>query len=100
MLDENNYRALQCLGWLYFQMDKTNEALEHLNKAALLNDDDPNTHYMKGRCYLKLSQHNKAYECIHKCISKDSSNSTYWSSLGIVFSELTQVLLSLKMTDC
>ena len=92
MLDENNYRALQCLGWLNFQLDKVNDALENLNKAGLLNDDDHNTNYMKARCFLKLSQHNKAYDCLHKCITKDSSNSTTWCSLGILFSELTQVL--------
>jgi len=91
MLDENNYRALQCTGWLYFQTDKVNDALEHLNKAALLNDDDHNTSYMKARCFLKLSQHNKAYESLHKCITKDSSNSVTWCSLGILFSELTQL---------
>ena len=95
ILDENNYRAMQCIGWLCFQLDKINEALEHLNKASLLNDNEANTQYMKARCYLKLSQHNKAYECLHKCINKDSSNSTYWCSLGILFAELTQVFIYL-----
>jgi len=91
MLDENNYRALQCLGWIYFQLEKTNEALEQLSKVGLMNDDDNNTNYMKARCYLKLSQHNKAYDCLQKCITKDPSNSQYWNSLGILFAELTQV---------
>lgn len=91
ILDENNYRALQCFGWLYFQLDKVTEALEYLNKVSAINDEDPNTQYMKGRCNLKLGQHYKAYEAFHKAISKDQSNSTFWSSLGILFSELNQV---------
>jgi len=91
MLDENNPRALQCLGWVYFQLEKVNDALEQLSKAENLNEDDANINYMKARCYLKLSQHNKAYECLQKCITKDPSNFQCWNSLGILFAELTQV---------
>jgi len=91
MLDENNMDALKLLGWLCFQQDKVNESMEYLKKANLINEDDITVSYMQGRCYLKMKQHNKAYDCFHKCLSKDPDNSSYWCSLGILFAELTQV---------
>lgn len=90
-LDDNNLKALQCAGWLCFQLEKTSEALDYLTKASLINEDDANILYMKSRCYLKLKQHSKAYDNLHKCLSKDSTNSMYWCSLGILFAEMGQV---------
>jgi len=90
-LDENNLNALKNVGWLSFQLDRTNEALDNLTKAGLINDEDTNILYMKSRCYLKLKQYNKAYDCLHKCLSKEASNSAYWCSLGILFAEMNQV---------
>lgn len=90
-LDENNLKALQCTGWLSFQLDRTNEALDYLTKAGLINEDDTSIFYMKARCYLKMKQHSKAYDCLHRCISKEPSNSMYWCSLGILFAEMNQV---------
>jgi len=92
-LDENNLDALQYTGWLSFQFDKTQEALDYLTKASLINDEDTNILYMKSRCYLKLKQYNKAYDYLHKCLTKEANNSAYWCSLGILFAEMNQVFL-------
>jgi len=90
-LDETNLKALQCAGWLSFQIEKTGEALEYLIRASLISDEDPNITYMISRCYLKTKQYSKAYESLHKCITKEPKNSTFWCSLGILFAEMNQV---------
>jgi len=90
-LDETNLKALQCAGWLSFQIDKNGEALDYLIRANLISDEDPNITYMISRCYLKAKQYSKAYECLHKCITKEPKNSTFWCSLGILFAEMNQV---------
>ena len=92
-LDETNLKALKCAGWLSFQLDKTNEALDYITKASIISDDDIHILYMKARCSLKLKQYNKAYDSLHKCISEDPVNSMYWCSLGILFAEMNQVFV-------
>jgi len=90
-LDETNLKALQCAGWLSFQLERSNEALDYLTKASLIDEDDVNIMFMKGRCYLKAKQYNKAYDCFHKSLTKEPKNSMFWCSLGILFAEMNQV---------
>jgi len=91
MLDEKNVVAIQALSWLLFQQDKPEEALNLLAKLSPLKDEKPSMIYIQARCFLKLNEYKKAYDCLQRAINLDPSNSTYWSSLGILFAELLQL---------
>jgi len=93
MLQGNNPKALINAGWLFFQIEKNEQALNYLTKAEALIPKDPNITYLVARCHLKLKQHTTAYDCLHKCLSSDPNNHIFWSSLGILFGELKQVFL-------
>lgn len=90
MINENQ-KSLLCAGWLCFQLDKVEQALLYMKKAEALIPEDFNISYIVARCHLKLKQHTTAYDCIHKCLSKEPTNHIYWGSLGILFAELNQV---------
>jgi len=91
MLQGNNPKALINAGWLFFQIEKNEQALNYLTKAEALIPKDPNITYLVARCHLKLKQHTTAYDCLHKCLSSDPNNHIFWSSLGILFGELKQL---------
>lgn len=100
MVQENNPKALRCAGWLCFQLDLFEQALGYLTKVEMISPNDADVIYVIARCHLKMKQHTTAYDCLHKCLSKEPTNSIYWSSLGILFAELMQVLKFLKFERC
>jgi len=93
VLQEDNPKAIVCAGWLCFQAEKNEQALKYFTKAEELIPQNMNITYLRARCLLRLQEHNKAYDCLHKCLTNDPNNPVYWSSLGILFGELKQVFL-------
>lgn len=106
-LDESNPFTHEFIGWLYFQIEnpvKTyklfhvlindqTEALKYLQKDKFQEmDEEGELNYMIARCHMKLKNYSIAYELFQKCLSKRPYVSFYWSSFGILFTEINQVL--------
>ena len=93
MILENHPKAILLAGWLCYQNDQYEQALSFFNRAEALYPNNADLIYYIARSHLKLKQHTTAYDCLHKCLTKEPENDVFWSSLGILFGELNQVNL-------
>jgi len=91
MIQENHPKAVLSVAWLCYQTDQSEQALTYFTKAESMFPTNAEVTYLVARCHLKLKQHTTAYDCLHKCLTKESENDAYWSSLGILFGELNQL---------
>lgn len=92
MLQENNPKSLLCAGWLSFQIERNDQALKYFTKAEELIPQEWDITYLIARCLLKKKEHTRAYDNLYKCLTNDPNNHIYWSSLGILFGELKEVI--------
>lgn len=59
-LDPYNGAYLDSLGWVYYQLDRLDQAESKLTQAAEINDSDPTIFEHLGDLYLKLGDYSKA----------------------------------------
>jgi len=70
-LDPQNGAYLDSLGWVHFRLGDWEKAVEYLEYAARLLDDDPTIFDHLGEAYLKLGQVDQAEAAWHRALELD-----------------------------
>jgi tetratricopeptide (TPR) repeat protein len=79
------------LALAYFRLDRKDEAVAHLEKAATLGPDDPKIHYQLGSAYVEMNAYDKAVAAFEKGLGTNPNLATdplaleATSTLGAVY---------------
>ena len=116
ILAENpdNAKALQKLGWLHHQdssepFQNQELAIQYLTKSleagtclrgvlrcpemnVLPDPSDADSWNMLGRAYVASLMYKKAYKAYHQTALSHGHNSTFWCSIGVLYSQVNQSL--------
>jgi tetratricopeptide (TPR) repeat protein len=82
--NDKNVKIFQHLAWCSFQNNNIPTALDHISKAEKREEDNPDTYYIKGRCYLAINNISEASDNFSKAIEKTQNESTYLISYAVV----------------
>ena len=99
-LQKNNYVVYLNIASCFLQLGRFDRALEHLDKAQELEQDDPDIHLRYGEAWLGLNDLTKAILHFESAISKNKSHPGYWSCLGkaqLKKGDLENSIISQKM---
>ncbi|KAJ5484091.1 General transcriptional corepressor ssn6 [Penicillium diatomitis] len=92
--DPNHAKVLQQLGWLYHQQSNSYEsqerAIEYLEKSVSADNNDAQSWYLLGRCYMSQAKYPKAYEAYQQAVYRDGRNPTFWCSIGVLYYQINQ----------
>ncbi|KAJ3334870.1 hypothetical protein HDU91_002483 [Kappamyces sp. JEL0680] len=87
-------KVLQQLGWLYHQPNTgfTNDAqaVIHLTKSLDHDQQDAQTWYLLGRCYMSQQKFNDAYNAYQQAVYRDGRNPNFWCSIGVLYYTINQ----------
>ncbi|ERF76950.1 hypothetical protein EPUS_02662 [Endocarpon pusillum Z07020] len=72
--DSKHAKVLQQLGWLHHQQ----------------NNEDAQSWYLLGRCYMAQQKFPKAYEAYQQAVYRDGRNPTFWCSIGVLYYQINQ----------
>ncbi|KAK0316664.1 glucose repression mediator protein [Friedmanniomyces endolithicus] len=110
--DPNHAKVLQQLGWLHHQQSTSfssqEKAIEYLEKSvasgqhysratrcdapltSLSDQNDAQSWYLLGRCYMSQQKYPKAYEAYQQAVYRDGRNPTFWCSIGVLYYQINQ----------
>ncbi|PKY01407.1 putative transcriptional corepressor Cyc8 [Aspergillus campestris IBT 28561] len=92
--DPNHAKVLQQLGWLYHQQSNSyasqEKAIEYLEKSVAADNNDAQSWYLLGRCYMSQAKYPKAYEAYQQAVYRDGRNPTFWCSIGVLYYQINQ----------
>jgi len=110
--DPNHAKVLQQLGWLHHQQSTSfssqEQAIEYLEKSVasgtytqsskthsalankLVDQNDAQSWYLLGRCYMSQQKYPKAYEAYQQAVYRDGRNPTFWCSIGVLYYQINQ----------
>ncbi|KAJ5974475.1 hypothetical protein N7481_011685 [Penicillium waksmanii] len=92
--DPNHAKVLQQLGWLYHQQSGSfssqEKAIEFLEKSVSADNNDAQSWYLLGRCYMSQAKYPKAYEAYQQAVYRDGRNPTFWCSIGVLYYQINQ----------
>ncbi|KAH8705812.1 putative transcriptional corepressor Cyc8 [Talaromyces proteolyticus] len=92
--DPNHAKVLQQLGWLYHQQSNSyssqEKAIEYLEKSVGADNNDAQSWYLLGRCYMSQQKYPKAYEAYQQAVYRDGRNPTFWCSIGVLYYQINQ----------
>ncbi|KAJ5671106.1 hypothetical protein N7507_000233 [Penicillium longicatenatum] len=92
--DPNHAKVLQQLGWLYHQQSTSyqsqDKAIEFLEKSVSADNNDAQSWYLLGRCYMSQAKYPKAYEAYQQAVYRDGRNPTFWCSIGVLYYQINQ----------
>jgi len=112
--DPNHAKVLQQLGWLYHQQSTSfssqEQAIEYLEKSVnsgmalqqtivspagkancvVTDQNDAQSWYLLGRCYMSQQKYPKAYEAYQQAVYRDGRNPTFWCSIGVLYYQINQ----------
>ncbi|CAO3630077.1 unnamed protein product [Mucor hiemalis] len=87
-------KVLQQLGWLYHQPDTSfcdqQLATQYLRRSLDADNNDAQTWYLLGRCYMADQDYNRAYEAYQQAVYRDARNPTFWCSIGVLYYQINQ----------
>ncbi|KAI5466869.1 hypothetical protein BGZ63DRAFT_398500 [Mariannaea sp. PMI_226] len=90
----NHAKVLQQLGWLHHQQSNTYEsqdrAIQYLEKSVSADNQDAQSWYLLGRCYMSQQKYPKAYEAYQQAVYRDGKNPTFWCSIGVLYYQINQ----------
>ncbi|KAM0301780.1 hypothetical protein ACHAPM_004932 [Fusarium culmorum] len=90
----NHAKVLQQLGWLHHQQSNTYEsqdrAIQYLEKSVNADNQDAQSWYLLGRCYMSQQKYPKAYEAYQQAVYRDGKNPTFWCSIGVLYYQINQ----------
>ncbi|KAL8772464.1 MAG: hypothetical protein Q9209_002416 [Squamulea sp. 1 TL-2023] len=92
--DPNHAKVLQQLGWLHHQQSTAfssqEHAIEYLEKSVSSDNQDAQSWYLLGRCYMSQQKYSKAYEAYQQAVYRDGRNPTFWCSIGVLYYQINQ----------
>jgi len=110
--DPKHAKVLQQLGWLHHQQSNSyasqDQAIEYLEQSvssgescptnlfipqlltSLLDNQDAQSWYLLGRCYMAQQKFPKAYEAYQQAVYRDGRNPTFWCSIGVLYYQINQ----------
>ncbi|KAF2196202.1 TPR-like protein, partial [Delitschia confertaspora ATCC 74209] len=92
--DPNHAKVLQQLGWLHHQQSTNyasqEQAIEYLEKSVASDQNDAQSWYLLGRCYMSQQKYPKAYEAYQQAVYRDGRNPTFWCSIGVLYYQINQ----------
>ncbi|KAK9424632.1 hypothetical protein SUNI508_03508 [Seiridium unicorne] len=92
--DPNHAKVLQQLGWLHHQQSSSfssqERAIEYLEKSVSADNNDAQSWYLLGRCYMSQQKYPKAYEAYQQAVYRDGRNPTFWCSIGVLYYQINQ----------
>lgn len=92
--DPNHAKVLQQLGWLHHQQSSSfssqERAIEYLEKSVGADNNDAQSWYLLGRCYMSQQKYPKAYEAYQQAVYRDGRNPTFWCSIGVLYYQINQ----------
>ncbi|KAL3474371.1 hypothetical protein BJX99DRAFT_231729 [Aspergillus californicus] len=92
--DPNHAKVLQQLGWLYHQQSTSyasqDKAIDFLEKSVSADNNDAQSWYLLGRCYMSQTKYPKAYEAYQQAVYRDGRNPTFWCSIGVLYYQINQ----------
>ncbi|KAI0025109.1 hypothetical protein F4780DRAFT_722274 [Xylariomycetidae sp. FL0641] len=92
--DPNHAKVLQQLGWLHHQQSNSfqtqERAIEYLEKSVAADNQDAQSWYLLGRCYMSQQKYPKAYEAYQQAVYRDGRNPTFWCSIGVLYYQINQ----------
>jgi glucose repression mediator protein len=87
-------KVLQQLGWLHHQQSNAYEvqerAIQYLEKSVGSDNQDAQSWYLLGRCYMSQQKYPKAYEAYQQAVYRDGKNPTFWCSIGVLYYQINQ----------
>ncbi|KAK5997032.1 General transcriptional corepressor ssn6 [Cladobotryum mycophilum] len=90
----NHAKVLQQLGWLHHQQSNSYEsqerAIQFLEKSVAADNQDAQSWYLLGRCYMSQQKYPKAYEAYQQAVYRDGKNPTFWCSIGVLYYQINQ----------
>lgn len=90
----NHAKVLQQLGWLHHQQSTSYEtqdrAIQYLEKSVSADNQDAQSWYLLGRCYMAQQKYPKAYEAYQQAVYRDGKNPTFWCSIGVLYYQINQ----------
>ncbi|KFA71662.1 hypothetical protein S40288_08063 [Stachybotrys chartarum IBT 40288] len=90
----NHAKVLQQLGWLHHQQSSAYEtqdrAIQYLEKSVSADNQDAQSWYLLGRCYMSQQKYPKAYEAYQQAVYRDGKNPTFWCSIGVLYYQINQ----------
>ncbi|KFH48705.1 General transcriptional corepressor-like protein [Hapsidospora chrysogenum ATCC 11550] len=90
----NHAKVLQQLGWLHHQQsnayDVQERAIQYLEKSVGADQQDAQSWYLLGRCYMSQQKYPKAYEAYQQAVYRDGRNPTFWCSIGVLYYQINQ----------
>lgn len=92
--DPAHAKVLQQLGWLHHQASNSfqsqEQAIEYLEQSVKSDNNDAQSWYLLGRCYMSQSKYSKAYEAYQQAVYRDGRNPTFWCSIGVLYYQISQ----------
>lgn len=111
--DPKHAKVLQQLGWLHHQQSSSfasqEQAIEYLEKSVssgplasnnplsynipaddITDQNDAQSWYLLGRCYMSQQKYPKAYEAYQQAVYRDGRNPTFWCSIGVLYYQINQ----------
>ncbi|ODV88656.1 hypothetical protein CANCADRAFT_29521, partial [Tortispora caseinolytica NRRL Y-17796] len=92
--DPKHAKVLQQLGWLYHQQNTSftdqDTAIKYLHESLEADDQDAQSWYLLGRCYMAKQNYSKAYEAYQHAVFKEGKNPTFWCSIGVLYYQINQ----------
>jgi len=92
--DPSHAKVLQQLGWLHHQQSNSfqsqERAIEFLEKSVAADQNDAQSWYLLGRCYMSQQKYPKAYEAYQQAVYRDGRNPTFWCSIGVLYYQINQ----------
>ncbi|KAJ9603072.1 glucose repression mediator protein [Cladophialophora chaetospira] len=92
--DPKHAKVLQQLGWLHHQQSNSyasqDQAIEYLEQSVSSDNQDAQSWYLLGRCYMAQQKFPKAYEAYQQAVYRDGRNPTFWCSIGVLYYQINQ----------
>lgn len=64
--------------------------LGQLITILVADNQDAQSWYLLGRCYMAQQKYPKAYEAYQQAVYRDGKNPTFWCSIGVLYYQINQ----------
>lgn len=97
--EEDLGRILFYVGTCLKEMERFQEAVDVLRRAARADPEDILNHNLLGFCYYKLQRHEEAVACFRRAVEIDPRSAIDWASLGSNLRDLGRIDEAIEMYE-